>query len=227
MTLHTVFLGGGFGRRANPASDFVTEAVHVAKASGLPVKVIWTREDDMRGGYYRPQFFHRVQAGLGGDGLPMAWRHTVVCQSLSKGTPFESDIKDGIDAASVEGTVDSPYLAGIEHHLVELHTPESPVTVLWMRSVGHTHTAFVMESMIDELAHAAKVDPLAYRRRLLATHPRHLGVLEPRRGEGRVGHARGGWPGARPGGARLVRQLRGARWPRSRLRVRQFACTAS
>jgi isoquinoline 1-oxidoreductase beta subunit len=177
VTVHTMFLGGGFGRRANPASDFVTEAVHVAKASGLPVKVIWTREDDMRGGYYRPQFFHRVQVGLGDDGQPMAWRHTIVCQSLSKGTPFESDIKDGIDAASVEGTVDSPYLAGIDNHLVELHTPESHVTVLWMRSVGHTHNAFVVESTIDELAHAAKADPLAYRRRLLAKHPRHLGVL--------------------------------------------------
>jgi isoquinoline 1-oxidoreductase beta subunit len=177
VTLHTMFLGGGFGRRANPASDFVTEAVHVAKASGLPVKVIWTREDDMRGGYYRPHFLHRVEAGLGGDGLPMAWRHTVVCQSLSKGTPFESDIKDGIDGASVEGVVDSPYLAGLDNHLVDLHTPELPVTVLWLRSVGHTHTAFVMESMIDELAHAAKADPVAYRRRLLANHPRHLGAL--------------------------------------------------
>jgi len=177
VSVHTMFLGGGFGRRANPASDFVTEAVHVAKASGLPVKVIWTREDDMRGGYYRPQFFHHVQVGLGDDGLPMAWRHTVVCQSLSKGTPFESEIQNGIDPASVEGTVDSPYLAGLDHHLVELHTPESPVTVLWMRSVGHTHTAFVMESMIDELAHAAKADPLDYRRRLLAKQPRHLGVL--------------------------------------------------
>ncbi len=177
VTVHTMFLGGGFGRRANPASDFVTEAVHVAKASGLPVKVIWTREDDMRGGYYRPQFFHRVQVGLGDDGLPRAWRHAVVCQSLSKGTPFEAEIQNGIDPASVEGTVDSPYLAALDNHVVELHTPESHVTVLWMRSVGHTHSAFVMESMIDELAHAAKADPLEYRRRLLAKHPRHLGVL--------------------------------------------------
>ena len=177
VTVHTMFLGGGFGRRANPAADFVTEAVHVAKASSFPVKVIWTREDDMRGGYYRPQFFHRVQVGLGDDGLPVAWQSTVVCQSLLKGTPFAAEMKDGIDSSSVEGAVDSPYLAGIDNHLVELHTPESPVTVLWLRSVGHTHTAFVMESMIDELAHAAKADPLEYRRRLLAKHPRHLGVL--------------------------------------------------
>ena len=177
VKVHTMFLGGGFGRRANPAADFVTEAVHVAKASGLPVKVIWTREDDMRGGYYRPQFLHRVQVGVGSDGLPMAWQHTVVCQSLFKGTPFEAMMQNGIDPSSVEGTVDSPYVTGLDSYLVDLHTPESPVTVLWLRSVGHTHTAFVMESMIDELAHAAKVDPLEYRRRLLAKHPRHLGVL--------------------------------------------------
>ena len=177
VTLHTMFLGGGFGRRANPASDFVTEAVHVAKASGLPVKVIWTREDDMRGGYYRPQFFHRVQVGVGSDGMPAAWGHTIVCQSLLKGTPLESFMQNGIDPSSVEGAVDSPYVTGLDHYAVQLHTPASPVTVLWLRSVGHTHTAFVMESMIDELAHAAKADPLAYRRRLLAKHPRHLGVL--------------------------------------------------
>lgn len=177
VTIHTMFLGGGFGRRANPASDFVAEAVHVAKASGLPVKVIWTREDDMRGGYYRPQFFHRVQVGLGADGLPSAWHHTIVCQSLLKGTPFEATMQDGIDSSSVEGTVDSPYVTDLGDYRVDLHTPESPVTVLWLRSVGHTHTAFVMESMIDELAKAAKVDPLEYRRKLLAKHPRHLGVL--------------------------------------------------
>lgn len=177
VTVHTTFLGGGFGRRANPAADFVSEAVHVAKASGLPVKVIWTREDDMRGGFYRPQFHHRVQVGLGPDGMPVAWRSTVVCQSLLKGTPFEVTMKDGIDFSSVEGTVDSPYVTDLANHLVELHTPESPVTVLWLRSVGHTHTAFVMESFVDELAHAAKVDPLEYRRRLLAGHRRHLGVL--------------------------------------------------
>jgi isoquinoline 1-oxidoreductase beta subunit len=177
VKLHTMFLGGGFGRRANPAADFVTEAVHVAKASRLPVKVIWTREDDMRGGYYRPQFHHRVQVSLGSDGWPVAWKHTVVCQSLLKGTPLEGMIQNGIDSSSVEGTVDSPYVTDLDNHLVDLYTPESPVTVLWLRSVGHTHTAFVMESIIDELAHAAKVDPLAYRRRLLAKHARHLGVL--------------------------------------------------
>jgi len=139
--------------------------------------VIWTREDDMCGGYYRPQFLHRVLVGVGDGGLPVAWQHTIVCQSLMKGTPFEAAMQDGIDPTSVEGTVDSPYVTGLDHYRVDLHTPVSPVTVLWMRSVGHMHTAFAMESMVDELAHAAKIDPLAYRRRLLAKHPRHLGVL--------------------------------------------------
>lgn len=193
VTIHTTFLGGGFGRRANPASDFVVEAVHVARASGLPVKVVWTREDDMRGGYYRPQFLHRVQVGLGADGLPAAWQHTVVCQSLMKGTPFESSIQKGIDGASVEGVVDSPYLAGVGDHRVDLHTPDLPVTVLWLRSVGHTHTAFAMESIVDELARVAKVDPVEYRRRLLAKHPRNLAVLN-------VAAEKAGWTTPAPAG---------------------------
>lgn len=193
VTLHTTFLGGGFGRRANPASDFVSEAVHVAKAGGMPVKVIWTREDDMRGGYYRPQFHHHVRAGVGEDGLPVAWHQTIVCQSLLKGTPFEATMQDGIDSSSVEGAVDSPYVTGLGDYRVDLHTPESPVTVLWWRSVGHTHTAFAMESMIDELAHAAKIDPLDYRRKLLTKHPRHLGALE-------LAAAKAGWGAPLPAG---------------------------
>jgi len=193
VTLHTTFLGGGFGRRANPASDFVSEAVHVAKAGGMPVKVIWTREDDMRGGYYRPQFHHHLRAGVGADGLPVAWHQTIVCQSLLEGTPFEATMQDGIDSSSVEGAVDSPYVTGLGDYRVDLHTPESPVTVLWWRSVGHTHTAFAMESMIDELAHAAKIDPLDYRRKLLTKHPRHLGALE-------LAAAKAGWGTPLPAG---------------------------
>jgi xanthine dehydrogenase molybdopterin-binding subunit B len=177
VKIHTQFLGGGFGRRATPTSDFVREAVHVAKASGLPVKVVWTREDDTRGGYYRPQFFHRVKVGLGANGAPVAWQHTLVGQSFVVGTPFEGMIKDGVDPTSVEGVDDSPYVAGTPHHRVELHSPRLPVTTLWWRSVGHTHTAFTMETLVDELAHAAGQDPLAYRRTLLARHPRHLATL--------------------------------------------------
>jgi isoquinoline 1-oxidoreductase beta subunit len=179
ITLHTVFLGGGFGRRANPTSDFVGEALHVAKAAGQPVKVVWTREDDIRGGYYRSGFLHRARVALGADGLPEAWQHTLVGQSILMGTPFEAMmVKNGIDATSTEGVADSPYLAGVPHHQVSLHSPRTSVPVLWWRSVGHSHSAFVMESLIDELAHAAGADPVDYRRRLLKHHPRHLGVLD-------------------------------------------------
>ena len=179
VEIHTTFLGGGFGRRANPASDFVVEAVHVAKASGKPVKVVWTREDDVRGGYYRPAFVHRVRVGLGQDGMPTAWDHTAVGQSILAGTAFEASmVQDGVDSTSVEGVADSPYLTSIPNHRVELHSPTTPIPVLWWRSVGHTHTAFVMETLIDELAARAGEDPVAYRRRMLQGHPRHLGVLD-------------------------------------------------
>jgi isoquinoline 1-oxidoreductase subunit beta len=190
VEIHTTFLGGGFGRRANPTSDFVTEAVHVAKASGKPVKVVWTREDDIHGGYYRPAYVHRARIGLGRDGLPVAWEHVMVGQSILAGTPFEPMlVKNGIDATSVEGVADSPYLKEIPHHRVGLHSPKTPITVLWWRSVGHSHNAFVMESLIDELAHAAGKDPVEYRRRLLQKHPRHLGVLE-------LAAEKAGWGGA-------------------------------
>jgi isoquinoline 1-oxidoreductase beta subunit len=178
VTIHTTFLGGGFGRRANPANDFVKEAVEVAIAAKMPVKVVWTREDDMRGGYYRPMWLHRLSAGLDANGLPLAWRQTIVGQSIIEGTPFAPMmIKNGVDAASVEGAADSPYVKGTASHLVDLHSPKPGIPVLWWRSVGHSHTAFVMESFVDELANAAKRDPLEYRRRLLKKHPRHLGVL--------------------------------------------------
>lgn len=177
VEIHTVFLGGGFGRRATAASDFVTEAVEVAKASGKPVKTVWTREDDIRGGYYRPAFMHRVRIGLGADKMPVAWQHSIVGQSILAGTPFAAGVQNGVDNASVEGVNDSPYLGAVPHHLVELHSPQNKIPVLWWRSVGHTHTAFVMETLIDELAHAAGQDPVEYRRSLLKKHPRHLAAL--------------------------------------------------
>jgi isoquinoline 1-oxidoreductase subunit beta len=180
VTIHTMFLGGGFGRRATPGSDFVSEAVHVAKAAGggAPIRVVWTREDDMRGGYYRPMWLHRLRVGLGSDGRPVGWRQTLVGQSILAGTPFEAMmVKDGVDQTSVEGCSDSPYVKGTANHLVDLHSPRTPIPVLWWRSVGHTHTAFVIESFVDELARAAGKDPLEYRRALLKEHPRHLGVL--------------------------------------------------
>jgi len=179
VRIHTTFLGGGFGRRATPTSDFVAEAVQVAKASGKTVKVVWTREDDIHGGYYRPMWLSRLRAALGKDGKPAAWAHTIVGQSILAGTPFEKAmVKDGIDSTSVEGASDSPYLEAIAAHRVDLHSPASPVTVLWWRSVGHSHTGFAVESFVDELAHAAKVDPLAYRRELLPKNSRERLALD-------------------------------------------------
>lgn len=178
VKIHTQFLGGGFGRRANPRADFVSEAVEVAKAAGMPVKTVWSREDDIKGGFYRPMFVHKASVALDKQGKPLAWQHTLVGQSIIKGTPFEGVmIKDGIDATSVEGVADSPYVKGTPNHEVQLHSVASDVPVLWWRSVGHSHSGFVMESLIDELAHASKQDPLAYRRQLLKDHPRHLAAL--------------------------------------------------
>jgi isoquinoline 1-oxidoreductase beta subunit len=178
VTLHTAFLGGGFGRRATFASDFVSEAVHVAKASGQPVKVVWTREDDIKGGYYRPQWLHKVRIHAGANGLPARWEQACAGQSFVFGTPFESVIvRDGVDATAVEGVFDSPYVKATPIHRVDQHIVKIAAPTLWWRSVGHSHSAFVMESVIDELADAAKQDPVEYRRKLLHDHPRHLGVL--------------------------------------------------
>jgi isoquinoline 1-oxidoreductase beta subunit len=177
VKLHTTLLGGGFGRRANPHSDFVVEAVHVAKAVKKPVKVIWTRENDIRGGYYRPMWFDRISAGLDKKGNLIAWSHTIVGQSIIEGTPFEQSLMiHGIDETSVEGANDIPY--EIPNILVDLHSPKIGVPVQWWRSVGHSHTAFVVESFIDEVAHTAKKDPYEFRRKLLTKQKRHLGVLD-------------------------------------------------
>jgi isoquinoline 1-oxidoreductase beta subunit len=177
VTLETTFLGGGFGRRGNPASDFVVQAVQVAKVVGQPVKVIWSRPDDIRGGYYRPMWYDRISACLDDRGMPLAWHHRIVGQSIVAGTMFETAmVKDGIDRTSVEGAADTSY--DIPNLQVELHSTKNRVPVLWWRSVGYSHTAFVMESFLDELAHAAGQDPCQYRRALLKKHPRSLNVLE-------------------------------------------------
>ena len=179
VQIHTTFLGGGFGRRANPQSDFVVEAVHVAKAAGAPVKVVWTREDDMQGGWYRPAFLHAIAGAIDANGKPVAWRSRVVGQSIMVGTPFEAlmDLKTkGYDPSSVEGVDDLPY--EIPNLLVESHQMEVGVPVQWWRSVGHSHTAFATECFIDELATLAHQDPYRFRRALLQKHPRHLGVLD-------------------------------------------------
>jgi isoquinoline 1-oxidoreductase beta subunit len=177
VNLHTTFLGGGFGRRAVPSSHFVREAVEISKFTKTPVKVIWTREDDMRGGYYRPAYYHKLSAAIDEMGNPVAWAQRIVGQSILSGTPFEAGfVKDGIDPTSVEGAADLAY--AIPNLLVDLHTTKPPVPVLWLRSVGHTHTAFAVESFLDEMAHSSGKDGYEFRRSLLRDRPRHKGVLE-------------------------------------------------
>ena len=177
VKLHTMLCGGGFGRRAVPDSHFVREAVQISKAIKNPVKVIWTREDDIRGGWYRPRTYHSVRAGLDGNGMPVAWQHRIVSQSIIAGTPFEKHVmKEGVDETAVEGAKDLPY--DIPNLLVDWQQAPGGVPTLWWRSVGHSHTAFVVETFIDELAHAAGKDPYEFRRALLGKNPRHKRVLE-------------------------------------------------
>jgi len=193
VTFHTEFAGGGFGRRATIDAHVPREAALIAKRfRGTPVKLVWTREDDVRGGYYRPMHAHRVEIGIGPDGLPAAWRHVVVGQSLLAGTPFAMMIKNGVDETAVEGTSDTSY--NVPNFHVSVHHPTVNVPVLWWRSVGHTHNAFVMETLIDELATRAKMDPIAYRRKLLkadATKLRSVLDLLAEKGAWRSGVSKG------------------------------------
>src|SRR6266478_7860053 len=174
VMFHTEYAGGGFGRRAVIDSHVPREAALIAKRfKGTPVKLVWTREDDVRGGYYRPMHAHRVEIGVGADGMPAAWRHVIVGQSLVAGTPFAAMmIKNGVDQATVEGTSDTNY--NLPNFHVSAHNPTINVPVLWWRSVGNTHTAFVMETLIDELATRTKMDPIAYRRKLLKPEAKKL-----------------------------------------------------
>jgi isoquinoline 1-oxidoreductase beta subunit len=181
VTLHTMMAGGGFGRRAVPTSDFVVEAVNIAKAwkaagHATPVKMIWSREDDIKGGYYRPSHVHRAEIGLDAQGNILAWDHVIVGQSIAAGTPFEGFmIKGGVDSTMVEG-MGAPYDVPMN---LSAHIAKANVPVLWWRSVGSTHTAFVMETLIDEAAHAAGTDPVAYRKKLIdAKHKRHHAALD-------------------------------------------------
>ena len=179
VKVNTTMLGGGFGRRANIVADFSSEAVQVAKEmSPTPVKVMWSREDDMRGGYYRPMYVHNVKASVDDKGMPHAWHHRIVGQSIIAGTAFESALAaNGIDSTSVEGASDLPY--NVPNLQVEYHKTEATVPILWWRSVGHTHTAFVVETVLDELAAVKGKDPYEYRMQLLgADHARHKAVLE-------------------------------------------------
>jgi isoquinoline 1-oxidoreductase beta subunit len=178
VSINMLYAGGSFGRRANPHSDYLAEALTIAQAikGAAPVKLVWSREDDMRAGYYRPMTVHRMQGGLDASGTPVAWHQRIVGQSIITGTAFEPFmVKDGVDGSSVEGAANSKYQ--VPNFQVELTSPKIPVPVQWWRSVGHTHSAFAVESFIDELAEAAGKDPVEFRRAILSNAPRHLGVL--------------------------------------------------
>src|SRR5271169_1834098 len=180
VNIHTLLAGGSFGRRANMGSDYIVEAVSVAKAlgaNGVPVKLQWTREDDIRGGLYRPVYVHRLEAALDQNGRLVGWQHRIVGQSIMAGTAFAPVmIKNGIDGTSVEGAANLPY--AIPNMSVELSTTETGVPVLWWRVVGSSHTAYATEAFMDEIAHAAGKDPFAFRQAMLERHPRHKAVLE-------------------------------------------------
>jgi isoquinoline 1-oxidoreductase subunit beta len=177
VQVHTMLLGGGFGRRAVGDCHMVHEAVEISKKVKKPVKVVWTREDDTRGGYYRPRTHHAIAGGIDAAGNLAAWQHRIVCQSFIVGTPFEAFIvKHGVDETAVEGAADLPY--AIPNLMVDWQMAPGGVPCLWWRSVGHSHNAFVTESFFDELAHAAAKDPFELRRSLLSKSPRHKRVLE-------------------------------------------------
>jgi isoquinoline 1-oxidoreductase beta subunit len=179
VSIHTLYAGGSFGRRANPGSDYIAEAVSVAKAcgaDGIPIKLQWTREDDIHGGLYRPMYYHKLEAGLSAKGELTGWRHVIVGQSIVADTPFAALAKDGIDSTSVEGAATIAY--AIPNIDVELTTTKTGVPVLWWRVVGSSHTAFAVEAFIDEVAHTAGRDPFEFRRQLLAHQPRMKAVLE-------------------------------------------------
>jgi isoquinoline 1-oxidoreductase beta subunit len=171
--VHTTYLGGGFGRRFE--TDFAEEAVTIAKITGKPVKVIWTREEDIQNDFYRPANYTKIEAGLDDKGKVTAWSHKIVCQSIFARV-FPSMMKNGIDNAAVEGVTDLEY--EVPNLLAEYVRIDLPVPVGFWRSVGASHNGFVIESFVDELASAAKKDPLEFRLGLLQKHPRPKRVLE-------------------------------------------------
>lgn len=193
VRIDVMLAGGSFGRRATAMGDFAVEAALVAKAFGAPspVKLMWTREDDLTGGFYRPFYVHRLRATVDGEGAPLAWHHTIVGPSIAAGTPFEAMMaQGGIDSTSVEGARSPPYMG--HAFRCDLHTVREGPPVLWWRSVGHTHTGFAVETFIDRLLEKAGKDPIDGRLALLDPNSRHAGVL-------RAVKQACGWKGKRDG----------------------------
>ena len=201
---HVTFLGGGFGRRAE--QDFVTDAVECSMKAGRPVQVTWTREEDTRHDYYRPATYNQFEAGLDADGNPVAWTHRIVARSIIErfmgGPP-----RGGIDFTSIEGAANLPYR--VPNMRVDVKAAEFGAPVGWWRSVGSSQNGFVTESFIDELAHAAGVDPVEYRLQLLSDPSAPSSRVGDRRSGGGMGRKAARWTCVGRGGARVVRQLRG------------------
>jgi isoquinoline 1-oxidoreductase beta subunit len=194
IKISTLLGGGSFGRRGNPVGDWTAELASIVKAidGRAPVHLVWTREDDIKGGFYRPMVLHRVRAGVDASGRIAGWQHVLVSKSIFAGTPFaQMAVKNGVDQSSVEGVADTPYAIG--DFTVQSHNVTSPVPVLWWRSVGHSHNGFVMETVVDELARLAGKDPVAFRLGLLAHQPRNAAVL-------RLAAEKAGWGGPMPQG---------------------------
>lgn len=198
VAITTMWGGGSFGRRATADGHLVAEASTIAAAwlaetgTPTPIKLVYSREDDIKGGYYRPLTLHKVRAGVDADGNIAGWEHRVVGQGLMIGTPFESFmVKDGVDHSSVEGMADSTY--SLPDMAMDVHHPSVAVPTLWWRSVGHTHTAYVMETMMDQLAEAAGRDPVEFRLAHLGDDPRLAGVL-------RLAAEKAGWDQPAPEG---------------------------
>jgi isoquinoline 1-oxidoreductase beta subunit len=189
VAVHTTYLGGGFGRRFE--LDFIQEALETSKATGVPVKVVWSREDDIQHEPYRPACYHQLRAGLDAGGQPVGWTHRVVAPSIMVRVFGPQAIKDGVDAETVEGAIGMPYAIPNVH--VDYLMTDTGIPVGFWRSVNNSFNAFVVESFIDELAHAAKKDPYQYRRGLLGKAPRHLGVLN-------LAASKAGWETPPPAG---------------------------
>jgi isoquinoline 1-oxidoreductase beta subunit len=188
VAVHTTYLGGGFGRRFE--LDFIAEALETSKAAKAPVKVIWSREDDIQHAQYRPANYHQLRAGLDASGKPIAWTHRIVAPSIMARL-FPQTIKNGLDGEAVEGGVELPYAVPNVH--VDYQLTDTGIPVGFWRSVNNSYNSFAVEGFIDELAVAAKQDPYEYRRALLSNAPRHRGVLE-------LAATKAGWGTALPAG---------------------------
>lgn len=177
VVIHTYIAGGSFGRRACPGSDYIVEAARIAaNKPGVPIKMVWTREEDTQGGWYRPPYLHRAKAAIDDNGKMVAWQQHIVGPSIISGTAFEGAMmKDGVDHTTVEGALELDYQ--VPNRQIEMTTRQTQIPIQWWRSVGHTHTAYVKETLVDQLAKAAGQDPVEFRLAHVK-NPRYANVLK-------------------------------------------------